>query len=139
MTHYERASTNVRDEYEVIAVTELSTEWTNVFYDHRAEPEERWFFERSPAMLLVEKVATIRNYVEGGKHRYAEKPYDGIRRTMAFFATVCTLGLEPLQLGESLGYLGTFPGGEPDQAARQQIYENALANGDIKLPEGQSA
>jgi hypothetical protein len=111
-----------------------------VFYDHRAEPEKRWFFERSPAMLLVEKVATIRNYVEGGNCRYTEQPYDGIRRTMALFATVGEMGsLEPLQLSESIGYLGTFPGGEPDQAARQQIYENALANGDIKLPEGQSA
>jgi hypothetical protein len=120
MSHYSEQSE--REIYEIIAITQLSTEWTNVFYRHR-----EFSFEHCPAMVLIERVGTIFNKRE-------TRSYEGIRQTMACFATVGAYGdLNPLVKSRNSGYLGTVAGGQPCRSVYEAMLQAEIADGSINI------
>lgn len=143
MTYYRQDGPN-DTRWETRSVTALTAEWTNVFYSSHENDAgcDPWWFERCPAILLVENVAEARadrGYgIPDTCYEDAERPL--IRETEVRFTTLGEFGdLEPLGLLHSHNYwLGTIPGGEPDQATREKLLAKALEDGVIKPPAEQA-
>ena len=126
------------DHWQIRAITALTADWTNVFYlqyEHNRGLDP-WLFERCPALLLIEHAKTVRHVTAEGHHRqYDVEDAGGIGDTQASFATIGEFGdLNPLVLSDTRWYLGTIPGGEPDEAARKELLDRAIADGVITEP-----
>jgi hypothetical protein len=104
------------DNWNTISVTELTRQYTNVYYwgPDAENPDNRWYFTESPALLIQECTSYDRISDHGPSLCFVKCP----RETRIVYAgvdpdTYRVCAAEDI-LGLSDFYVGTFAGGKPD-------------------------